>query len=162
MSLLDGLREIFSEAPEWKGRRFEQYVLSLFDEQYFDLVEKTHSFRTNEDRFVESSLNPDFILRYRPKNELFAVEAKYRSRLNPEKMLEWSNPQQLNRYRDFARKRGIPLFIVVGLGGIDDEPREMFCIPLESAKYPALYPSVYLQYGRNPTSRFFWKDGMLK
>ncbi|MFA5103432.1 MAG: hypothetical protein WC525_09805, partial [Candidatus Thermoplasmatota archaeon] len=124
--------------------------------------ERTHSYKTNERRYVESSLNPDFIWRYNPTNEEFAVEVKYRSRLSQDGMLQWSNPQQMERYKQFAGKRNIPFFIVVGLGGLDDDPNQMFVIPFKEARYPALYPSVFRQYERNPKSNFFWKDGVLK
>ena len=162
MALFDGIREMFSEAPEWKGHRFEKYVEERFSEKYFTLVERTHSYKTNERRYVESSLNPDFIWRYNPTNEEFAVEVKYRSRLSQDGMLQWSNPQQMERYKQFAGKRNIPFFIVVGLGGLDDDPNQMFVIPFKEARYPALYPSVFRQYERNPKSNFFWKDGVLK
>ncbi len=52
-------------------------------------------------------------------------------------------------------------FIVIGLGGIEDEPKEMFNIPLEEAKYPDLYPSVFNKFSRPPEKSFFWKNGNL-
>jgi len=62
-----------SDSPEAVGKRWEDHVESLFKSRYFVVVEKTHSFETNESRFVESSNNPDFIFRYRPTGEHFAV-----------------------------------------------------------------------------------------
>ena len=50
-----------SNAPEIVGKRFEDHVENLFSKRYFRLLEKTHSFKTNSDRYVESSKNPDFI-----------------------------------------------------------------------------------------------------
>ncbi|MCZ7362953.1 MAG: hypothetical protein O8C58_06440 [Candidatus Methanoperedens sp.] len=75
--------------------------------------------------------------------------------------LRWSNPAQLKRYRDFSYDRRIPVFIVIGLGGYDDDPKEMFNIPLEEAKYPDLYPSVFNKFSRPPDKSFFWKNGEL-
>ena len=49
-----------------------------FSTKYFKVVEKTHSFKTNTERYVESSKNPDFIFEYLPTREKFAVECKYR------------------------------------------------------------------------------------
>lgn len=161
MGLMDWLGETFSDAPEWKGKRFEKYVLNLFDEKYFDLEHKTPSFQENSERFVKSSLNPDFILTYKPTRETFAVEAKYRSGLNPKNMLEWCRPDQLKRYNEFKAKERIPIYIAIGFGGYDDDPADMFLIPLEEAKYPTLYPSVFNKYSRNPKKAFFWKNGKL-
>ena len=161
MGLFDILKENFSMSPEWVGKRFEKFVLEKFDERYFSVVEQTHSFKTNNERFVESSLNPDYIFRYIPTNEEFAVECKYRSGLDNKGMLNWSNPQQLERYKNFANKRKMPVYIVIGFKGDDEAPEDMFLIPLEAAKYSSLYPSVFNQYSRNPKKNFFWKNGEL-
>jgi len=158
-----------SDAPEIKGKRFEDHVESLFNPKYFSIVEKTHSHKTNEQRYVESSLNPDFIFRYEPTKEKFAVECKYRTSLNNKDMLEWSYPAQLQRYREFAYKSRIPVFVVIGLcvevkeHKHDDwhEENFMFNIPLEEAKFPALYSSVFEKYERDYDKPFFWKNGML-
>ena len=37
----------------------------------------------------------------------------------------------------------------------------MFNIPLNEAKYPALYESVFAKYERNFDKPFFWKNGKL-
>lgn len=161
IDLLKGIKYRFSEEPFMVGLRFEDYVSDLFSTKYFSIVEKTHSTETNQERYVESSMNPDFVFRYNPSGELFGVECKYRSNLNNEGLLNWSYPEQMKRYREFSHKRRIPVFIVIGLGGIDDNPEEMFNIPLEEAKYPALYPSVFDKFNRPPDKPFFWKNGIL-
>jgi len=161
MGLFDKLMETFSNAPEWKGKRFEKFVIDGFDEKYFDIVEQTHSWKTNQERFVESSINPDYVLRYRPTKEVFAVECKYRSRLNPQGMLEYCKPHQFEHYKKFMETRKIPVFIVVGVGGVDEDPDDLFILPLKEMKYPSLYPSIYKQYSRNPQNDFFWKNGKL-
>jgi hypothetical protein len=161
IDILKGIKYTFSEEPFMVGLRFENYVLDLFSEKYFSIVEKTHSAETNQERYVESSMNPDFVFRYIPTNEIFAVECKYRSALNNEGRLGWSYPDQMKRYQEFSFKRKMPVFIVIGLGGIDIEPEEMFNIPLEEAKYPELYPSVFNRFRRPPNKPFFWKNRQL-
>lgn len=161
IDLLKGIKYTFSEEPFMVGLRFENYVSDLFSKKYFSIVEKTHSTETNQERYVESSMNPDFVFRYNPTGELFAVECKYRSNLNNEGLLSWSYPEQMKRYKEFSYQRRIPVFIVIGFGGIDDDPKEMFNIPLEEAKYPDLYPSVFNRFSRPPDKPFFWKNGEL-
>jgi hypothetical protein len=92
--------------------------------------------------------------------------------------LEWSYPAQLKRYKEFAYQRKIPVYNIVGLElelenekfeSDDDEGDEpmfiteqfMFNIPLEAAKYPALYESVFAKYERDYNKPFFWKNGKL-
>lgn len=157
----------FSSSPEAKGQRFENHVKSLFSERYFAVAYQTPSFRDNKDRYVESSLHPDFIFRYKPTGEQFGVECKYRSSLNNRDMLEWSNPEQIKRYQKFSKEKQIPVFVVIALEGFIEEngyeePETfMFNIPLEVAKYPTLYPSVFEKYQRPYDKNFFWKNGKL-
>jgi hypothetical protein len=148
-----------SDDPEVVGKWFEDEVLKLFSTKYFKIIEKTHSYKTNADRYVESSKNPDFVFEYSPTKERFAVECKFRTKLNQKGQLEWSYPAQLKRYQEFALQHNIPVFIVIGLdledGGF------MFNIPLSEAKYPALYESVFAKYERPLDKHFFWKNGKL-
>ncbi|MCK9593646.1 MAG: hypothetical protein M0Q91_16715 [Methanoregula sp.] len=155
-----------SNAPEIVGKRFEDHVENLFSKRYFRLLEKTHSFKTNSDRYVESSKNPDFIFEYILTREAFAVECKFRTKLNQKGQLEWSYPAQLKRYQDFATQYKIPVYIVIGFQeDSDDEYDEpegyMFNIPLSEAKYPALYESIFARYERPLDKSFFWKNGKL-
>jgi hypothetical protein len=161
IDLLKGIKYEFSDEPFMVGLRFEDYVSDLFSKKYFSIVEKTHSTETNQERYVESSMNPDLVFRYNPSGEIFAVECKYRSNLNNEGLLNWSYPEQMKRYKEFSYQRRIPVFVVIGLGGIDNDPEKMFNIPLEEAKYPALYPSVFNKFSRLPDKPFFWKNGKL-
>ena len=148
-------------ASELKGSGFENFVVNRFCEDTFSIVEMTHKFAGPGDRYIESDLNPDFTFRHKPTGAIFAVEAKFRSHLNKNGMLEWSNPDQLERYRNFSKERGIPVYIVIGLYWSCDYPKEVYVIPLEIAKYPALYPSIYKKYLKNPSQKFYWENGML-
>jgi hypothetical protein len=51
----------------------------------------------------------------------------------------------------------IPVFIVIGLAGKPNNPEFVFCLPLEEAKYPELFPSILDKYEREPQDKpFFW------
>lgn len=144
-----------------KGNDFEKYVVNLFNDRYFSIVQWSTDITRKHDRFVESDAGPDLTIRYIPAGEIFYVECKFRSDLYEEK-LHWSRPDQLKRYQDFARENRHPFFVVAGLGGVPSYPERMFCIPLEEAKYPALYPGVFEKFERDPDKNFFWKNGFLK
>jgi hypothetical protein len=154
--------EVFAEDESVeKGNDFEKYVVNHFDERYFSIVQWSTDITRKHDRFVESDEGPDLTLRYVPTGEIFDVECKFRSDLYEGK-LHWSRPEQLKRYQDFARESRSPFFIVIGLGGDPSYPERMFCIPLEEARYPALYSSVFEKFERNPEKNFFWKNSVLK
>lgn len=144
-----------------KGNEFEKYVLDLFDDRYFSITHWNADIARKHDRFVESDMGPDLTMRYLPKDELFYVECKFRSTLYEDK-LNWSNFQQLRRYQDFARENGLPFFVVIGLGGNPSYPERMFCIPLEEARYPGLFPSIFERFERDPDKNFFWNSGILR
>lgn len=165
MGLFRKLREIFrvifEKNSEQKGDDFERYVVDLFDEKHFSVVQWTTDMARKHTRFVESDCGPDLVLRYRYTNEIFCVECKFRSKLFKGK-LQWSASRQLERYRAFAKYNKVPFFVVIGLGGMTRKPKKMFCIPLEEAKHPALSPELFEKFERNPKKNFFWKNGDLK
>lgn len=144
-----------------KGNDFEKHVVDLFDQRYFSIVQWTTDINRKHDRFVEADAGPDLMIRYIPTGEIIYVECKFRSGLYEDK-LHWSNPEQLKRYQNFARESRSPFFVVIGFGRGPSDPERMFCIPLEEARYPALYPSVFEKFERNPEKNFFWKNGFLK
>jgi hypothetical protein len=153
--------DIFTEdESEEKGNDFEKYVADLFDEDRFSVVQWSTDITRKHDRFVEADMSPDLIIRYEPKGEMFCVECKFRSDLYESK-LNWSNSQQLEHYKKYASEHILPFLIVIGLGGDPIYPKRMFCIPLEEAKYPALFPSVFERFERDPDKNFFWKNGVL-
>jgi len=153
--------DIFTEDDSVeKGNDFESYVVKLFDARYFSVVQWSTDIARKHDRFVEADMDPDLVMRYEPKGEKFCVECKFRSGLYENK-LNWSKPQQLQRYQDYAREHRLPFFVVIGLGGDPTHPERMFCIPLEEAKYPNLFPSILEKFERNPDKNFFWKNSML-
>jgi len=160
--LKNGINEKFSSEPEWKGHRFEKYIEKLFPEKDFQLVEKTLSYQENKKRFAERSLFFDFIFRDRKSESEFAVQAKYRSHLTGDGMLNWSNYEQMKKYQEFSKNEKIPYYVIIGLDGLDDNPERMFCIPLTEAKYPTLFRSVFKKYERNPKEKFSWIDGKLR
>lgn len=51
----------------------------------------------------------------------------------------------------------IPVFAVIGLSGTPSHPENVFCLPLEVAKYPEIYRSILEKYARDPPDKpFFW------
>jgi hypothetical protein len=156
---IDALMEEENENYD-KGVEFEKYVINLFNQKYFSIADWTRDSSGKHDIRVESDSNPDLTVRYMPTNEKFSVECKFRSNLYDGK-LRWTYGQKIKEYRQYARENSIPTFIVIGLGGYSDNPNRMFCIPIEEAKYPELYPSIYERYERDPTKNFFWKNGIL-
>ena len=139
----------------------------LFKNKCFSIKEWT---RDNSDKRagikVESDKNPDFTISFIPRNEKFAVECKYRSYpvwndIIGDHVINWSYPAQIHAYNMFSEAEGIPVFIVIGLAGTPDNPDEMYCIPLDEARYPDIFPSILDKHRRVPNLPFFWHNGKL-
>ncbi len=119
------------DSPECKGERFENFVIDKFSNNYFDIIERTHSWNTNKKRFVESSLNPDFTLRYRPTKEEFAIECKYRSGLTLDGMLEYCKPEQFTRYKRFMYINRFLSILLLDLTVMMTTPMNYLCYRLK-------------------------------
>jgi hypothetical protein len=165
MDLFRKLRKIISVIYEneskQKGDDFERFVVDLFDEKHFSIVQWTTDMVRKHNRFVESDFGPDLVLRYRHTNEIFCVECKFRSRLLKGR-LQWSTSKQLGRYRIFENDNEILFYVLIGLGGKARKPKRMFCIPLKEIRSPALSPEFFEKFERNPKKDFFWKNDILK
>lgn len=143
-----------------KGDKFERYVVDKFDENKFTIVEWTTDTTRKHHRYVEADTRPDLLIRYNLTGEEFYVECKYRSYFYENKF-QWSTPKQMNRYLRFAYEQNKPFFVVLGLGGTPDRPEKIFCIPIQEAKYPELYPSVLTKFSHETGKDFLWNGHRL-
>lgn len=127
-----------------KGTTFERYVVNLFNNStYVSIQDWTRDLSDKHKGIkVESDSGPDLIVRYKPTDERFAVECKYRSHLCEDDKLVWTTFDKLKQYNQYWINNKIPMFILIGMGGSPDDVDRMFCIPLHEAKYSELYPSV--------------------
>lgn len=114
--------EFFNNSHD-KGFNFENCVEDLFPANEYDILEKTHDIIQNEDRFVESSLNPDFKFRCKKTQFEFYVEAKYRSVL----LQPIINHKQYERYKRFQN-----LLFVIGANGTSYEPDRYYIATLQT------------------------------
>ncbi|KKH48143.1 hypothetical protein [Methanosarcina sp. 1.H.A.2.2] len=55
------LSVIFENESEQKGDDFEKYVVDLFDEKNFSIVQWTTDMARKHTRFVESDCDPDLV-----------------------------------------------------------------------------------------------------
>jgi hypothetical protein len=154
-----------------KGHEFESHVASLFTmkKDYFSIVQWTtdHSDKRQGIR-VESDSTPDMVIRYKPKDMVFAVECKWRANSyynNQTRMhvVKWAEPYQIRQYQKFSEEHSVPVYIVIGLGGEPSNPEDMFCLPLSMAKYPELFGGLIERFRRpSPNTPFSWRDGTLR
>ena len=92
-----------------KGEDFETYISDyIFPEDKYTLIYKTPGEEDNAERFIESSLFPDFQFEDKKTGKKFWVEAKYRRDSYKDKIM-WASEKQLKRYKEYDR--ALPVFI---------------------------------------------------
>ncbi len=157
-----GLQAMINEAttPESfkMGEKFENYVREhLFIKSYYDILERTHDYKTNKD-YVQSSLKPDFTFRDRWTKKEFYIEAKFRTRLYNNKII-WCNDNQLKRYLEYNKEK--PVFLILGMGENPNFPEFLSLIPLAQAKYTGLFPShaekFEIELDKPVSSKVLWE-----
>lgn len=145
-----------------KGYAFEKFVVSMFDtDNHFDLLEWRSDKRHNGIS-PRSNEYPDLEIALEIKRKLyhFAVECKWREPL-PGSRVEWAEWQHLHNYNDFAEKKKIPVFIVLGYGGEPMNPYELYCVPLK--KLPSIITDrgFLLNYQHNIDQKFYFNTSDL-
>ena len=99
---------------------------------------------------------PDLEISFSNKNvyNYFAVECKWQNNINKNK-LEWAKDYQLKNYKDFEHATGKTVFIVIGIGGQPDKPRELFVLPLSKISSTELYLNDLRRYEKFNENFFY-------
>ena len=157
------LLEIDSETElvnleEKNGLDFEKFIVQKFNTDYFKVKEWAG------DKFVkgvyaETTQYPDLLMVFfgYKQNKEFAVECKWRQNIYM-KGIEFSNPNQLNRYRDYAKRKNIPVFMTIGLGGKGASPDRLFIVPLQDISEPFMLLSELKKYEKRDLKANFYFD----
>lgn len=125
-----------------KGEKFEGFVeKNLFPKSDYDLIHRTNAFSQNSKRYSENTLKPDFKFRCKKTKKEFYIEAKYRSSFNSDDMVEVISFTQLERFRKIQADENTSVFIVLGIEGSPENPKNVSLIPLNELAYLKLYPS---------------------
>jgi hypothetical protein len=116
---------------EVKGYEFEKFVVSLFDNEYFNLLE-WRSVKFHDGVFPLSCQFPDLEFFFQSTSKIlhFAIECKWRQGFY-KNTVNWTKESQLETYRQFETISQIPVFVMLGIGGVPNKPNEVYCIPLK-------------------------------
>ena len=138
-----------------KGEDFENYVERyIFPKEEYTLIYRTPNEAMNAERFVESSLYPDFQFRDKKTDKKFWVEVKYRQDSYKDKIM-WATEAQLKRYKEYDKK--LPVFVAIGVGvyGNASMPDYFYIVPVKHIKYVGLFESFLNKYEiYNPDTKY--------
>lgn len=134
-------------------------MVSRFDKKYWTINE-WRSDKYTDGHYAESNKNPDLELTLKARGQQYkiAVECKYRSHFNDEK-LKWSYPDQVKRYKAFAKEKGIPTFIIIGVGGTAANPELVYIVPIQNMPGDEVTSKFLLKYRRKTVGKNFYYDG---
>lgn len=80
----------------------------------YEILKKTHNYSQNSERYVNSSLEPDFQFRSKITGKIFHVEAKFRTK-------SYNNTYDIlseNQFKSFPGINSVyPIYIALGFGG---------------------------------------------
>ncbi|RYG50291.1 MAG: hypothetical protein EOO01_11045 [Chitinophagaceae bacterium] len=138
-----------------KGDAFERYVVSRFCREYFELLE-WRSDKYHEGVYATSSRLPDLEYQFKTSyyNFRIAAECKWRAAFSKGR-IEWAKSYQLITYRQYESERGIPVFVIIGIGGEPDGPGEVYVVPLREIRSHVLSEYELKKYYRHKTGNFF-------
>jgi hypothetical protein len=147
-----------SNSPEAKGKRFEEFVVRKFQAEQFYTLKEWRGDKYVDGIYPESNKYPDLELEFTMKDikRRFAIECKYRSRMNGQNEVEFAYEDQLKRYKQFEAEYGIPVYILLGLEGKPEAPQHLFLIPVSTIYHPVLSEEQLQQYHKESHSNFYF------
>lgn len=110
-------------------KTFEGFVVALFDPHYFTLKRYARqAVYAGSVRQVDFAPTLTFEFRNKDAEAGLAIECIFIPHLASRQILSYS-ANQVNRYREFEEESGMEVYIVVGLEGDANDPKELYLIP---------------------------------
>lgn len=140
------------------GLDFEKFIVQKFNPQYFK-IKNWASDKYVEGVYAETNLHPDLQLELTLGKNKFplAVECKWRSKRESE-FIKFAENYQLERYQKFERDNGVPVFIVLGIGGKPSNPEELYVIPVNHFKKAVQHKSSLTTFRKKLDNDFFFDE----
>ena len=115
-----------------KGREFEDYVLELLGMANNDklTLKEWRGDKSLPGIYPEGNSDPDLVLEYdgRP----FAIECKWRSYMPKDIEKEPLSADRMATFAQYANKHRLPVFLLLGIGGLPSDPDLLLLTPLEN------------------------------
>lgn len=141
-------------APLEKGHAFEDFIVTLFNERKFILLEWRSDKKASNGVFPVSCTFPDLEFDSRGKyKRRFAVECKWRQGFLKGGVY-WAEKYQISNYINYQNKNGIPVLVAIGIGGTPSLPEKLFVTPLDHIyMHTHVFESHLIPFKRNPKQK---------
>jgi hypothetical protein len=137
-----------------KGVAFEKFIVDLFDDRNFLLLDWRSDKRSSKGIKPISSTNPDLVFTSKGKYKTrFAVECKWKSYFKNGLIL-WAEDYKIRNYDNYQFERQTSVLIAIGIGGYPDNPSKLYITPLDNIKMKNYLSEEDLTpYNQNPTRK---------
>ena len=127
-----------------KGREFEDHVLELLGVADNDklTLKEWRGDKSLPGIYPEGNSNPDMVLEYNGKP--FAIECKWRSHMPEDLSKELLPPARATLFVRFAKEHHMPVFILLGIGGLPCDPDELYIMSDFKAPVPDIIQPEHL------------------
>lgn len=138
------------------GYEFEQFIVKKFNMNYFKII-RWSSDKYVDGRYDETNQQPDVQLSITVKGETkeLVVECKWRKDFF-KGGIEFASQEQLARYKQYEKEKGLPVFLAVGVGGKGMAPDHLFLIPLSEIKSNFIGKGLLEKYRMGLDHTFFF------
>lgn len=127
-----------------KGREFEDHVLELLGVANNDklTLKEWRGDKSLPGIYPEGNSDPDLVLEYdgRP----FAIECKWRSHLPKDIDKELLPPARAALFEKYAKERRMPIFLLLGIGGLPSDPDVLYIMSDFKAPMPTIIQAEQL------------------
>jgi hypothetical protein len=122
-----------------KNHGFAHYIRDyLFSRQDYDLVDISQSSPAVLSRESDLIPAPDLVFQSVLTSRQIYIKPGYQPQGSTD-VIEWCDSSQIKQYRAIAKKT--PVYIVIGLGGIECSPEKVFLVPLDRIQSPTFHRS---------------------
>lgn len=138
-----------------RGLEFEKFVMSRFNPAQFRLMDNRAAAI-----YPLSAHDPHLLYQLQNKATCFAVECRFRDRDYRHKFT-WAEAYQLAHFQHFQQKTQVPLFVVIGIGGLPSKPTNVYVIPFNNiSDTTTLELNQFTDFERSNADRGFFFDGV--
>ncbi len=138
------------------GLDFEKYIARKFDPSFFSIKDWTGD-KYVDGVYAKTTQNPDMLIEINigKQSAQFYVECKWRKNYY-RNGIELAKLEQLQRYQVFQKDKGIPVFILLGVGGTGANPNSIYVIPVSQLSKNFLNITELNIYEKIIESNFFF------
>jgi len=149
----------FRKSIHEMGIPFLSLIADLFSPSEFHILSPRAL-----DQSGYTGVHPDFLARHIPSGKMLAVVCRHIHYM-PSGLAELEEVGSLAQYEEYARQVGIPLYVVLGVGGEGYRPSQLYVMSIEEycdALERAAKAHDLSRHLKEPTVPFTLDDGMLR